>query len=322
MILCVNLNAAVDRTLVVDNFTLDAIHRPGAVLAMPGGKGCNVARTLHSLGEGTVVTGWVGGYAGRFIESGLRAEGIQAAFVHTGGESRQCLSVLDPARHTTTEVYERGEPIACKALAALRRRYRRLLPACRLVTLSGSLPAQVPADIYADLIADARRAGVPAFLDTSGDALRLGLTAGPDLVKPNRSELSALLGRDLAALSEVAEAARALARQWNTRVVVSLGADGAVATAGDELWYAQTPPVATVSAVGSGDAMLAGLATGIIRSQNLADSLRLGTAAGAANTLCLGAGCVDPADIETLLPQVLIQTFGHAVERSIRIGVQ
>src|SRR5512133_1961719 len=96
MILCVNPNAAVDRTAVIEDFRLDAIHRPSFELALPGGKGCNVARAARTLGEQPVVTGWVGGYAGQFIQAGLQAEGILTAFVQTAVESRDCLSILDP----------------------------------------------------------------------------------------------------------------------------------------------------------------------------------------------------------------------------------
>ena len=86
MILCVTANAAIDKTAVISPFRLDQIHRAGKMLALPGGKGCNVARALKQLGEPSLVTGWVGGFAGQFIESGLQKEGIETAFVHVEGE--------------------------------------------------------------------------------------------------------------------------------------------------------------------------------------------------------------------------------------------
>src|SRR5512138_2802784 len=95
MILCVNPNAAIDKTIVVNPFRLNEIHRPQRVIAIPGGKGVNVARGLKRLGGSPTVTGWVGGFAGQFIEAGLRAEGIPADFVHTDFESRTCLSIVD-----------------------------------------------------------------------------------------------------------------------------------------------------------------------------------------------------------------------------------
>ena len=111
MILCVNPNAAIDKTVVVSQFRLNEIHRPQQVVAIPGGKGCNVARALKCLGEVPTVSGWVGGFAGQFIEAGLRREDIEAAFVQTAFELRTCLSILDPDNHTLTELYEKGDPV-------------------------------------------------------------------------------------------------------------------------------------------------------------------------------------------------------------------
>src|SRR5512133_735283 len=74
MILCLNLNAAIDKTIVVSSFEINRIHRPESVLSLAGGKGCNVARALKTLGEVPVVSGWVGGFAGRFIEDELHQE--------------------------------------------------------------------------------------------------------------------------------------------------------------------------------------------------------------------------------------------------------
>ena len=49
----------------------------------------------------------------------------------------------------------------------------------------GSLPQGLPDDYYARLIREARAEGVYTLLDSSGNALRNGVAAGPDLVKPN-----------------------------------------------------------------------------------------------------------------------------------------
>src|SRR5512145_1817250 len=93
MILCLNLNAAIDKTIVVSSFEIDRIHRPESVVALAGGKGCNVGRALKTLGGKPVVSGWVGGFAGQFIEAGLRREGIQTDFIHADFESRTCTSI-------------------------------------------------------------------------------------------------------------------------------------------------------------------------------------------------------------------------------------
>lgn len=175
MILCVNANAAIDKTMVVSPFRLNAIHRPRQVLALAGGKGANVARALRRLGEHPVVTGWAGGYNGHFIAAGLRAEGIEPAFVALDSESRTCLSILDPEAGTLTEIYEQGEPVRPAALEAFTDLFRSIVGRYAAITLSGSLPPGAPADFYGQLLALARGGGAgPARQQRRGVAAGAG----------------------------------------------------------------------------------------------------------------------------------------------------
>src|SRR5512133_1177565 len=119
MILCLNLNAAIDKTIVVSSFEIDKIHRPESVTALAGGKGCNVARALKTLGDIPVVSGWVGGFAGQFIETELHRQGIQTDFIHTDFESRTCTSILDRKKQTMTEIYETGEAVPAEKTGEL-----------------------------------------------------------------------------------------------------------------------------------------------------------------------------------------------------------
>src|SRR5215208_3062316 len=144
MILCLNLNAAIDKTIVVSSFGINKIHRPESVIALAGGKGCNVARGLKTLGETPVVSGWVGGFAGQFIETELHREGIQTDFIHTDFESRTCTSILDRAKGTMTEIYELGDAIPPEKLNELRDHFRTIVGNYQAVTFSGSLPPGVP----------------------------------------------------------------------------------------------------------------------------------------------------------------------------------
>lgn len=315
MILCVNPNAAIDKTAVVENFHLNAIHRPSFELALPGGKGCNVARAAKTLGRQPVVTGWIGGHAGRFIEEGLQAEGIQTAFVHTAVESRTCLSILDPAQGTMTEIYEKGRPVSADELQSFYDLFQRRLPEIKVVTLSGSLPPGVTVDFYANVTRLAREAGVMVLLDSSGEPLRSGVEQGrPDVLKCNRAELSGLVGQPLEDLEDVKQAARELSRRWEMTVVITLGSSGAVLAesplSGGSVWLAQAPRVEAISAVGSGDAFLAGFACALLDHQPVKESLRLAVSAGTANTLHLGAGCLRPEDVARLLGHVRIDIQG------------
>lgn len=307
MILCVNPNAAIDKTVVVNSFRLNTIQRPERVMALPGGKGCNVARGLKRLGEEPVVTGWVGGYAGHFIEDGLRAEGLAAEFVWTAFESRTCLSILDPIDHTLTELYEKGEAIPIEKTAEFKAYFAANVARFSAVTLSGSLPPGVPLDFYRQLIEIAHAANVPVLLDSSGEALRQGVAARPDLIKPNETEVAELSGRVLKTRSDFVEAARDLSVRYQTRVVISIGAEGAIAADQDRVWHVWPPPVTITSAVGSGDCLLAGLAFGLTHGFAFETAVQYGVAAGTANTLMAGAGVFALEDFAAVLSRTAVE---------------
>lgn len=306
MILCLNLNAAIDKTIVVSSFAINRIHRPESVLALAGGKGCNVARALKTLKEIPVVSGWVGGLAGQFIEKELHQEGIQTDFVHTDFESRTCTSILDRENQTMTEIYEKGEPVPAEKVEELRNHIRRIIGKYKAVTLSGSLPLGVPSDFYADVIKIAREANVLTFLDASGEALCKGAEAVPFFVKPNETEARTLLERNPNESFDFAQGAAEIANKYGTNVLLTLGAEGAVVARGQETFLVKNPTVEAKSAVGSGDCTLAGLTYGILHGLSFEESIVCGIAAGTANTLMIGAGQFEIQDFERLRGQVQI----------------
>jgi 1-phosphofructokinase family hexose kinase len=306
MILCLNLNAAIDKTIVVSSFEINKIHRPQSVVALAGGKGCNVARALKTLGETPVVSGWVGGFSGQFIENELRQEGIQTDFVHTDYESRTCVSILDREKQTMTEIYELGESVPVEKINELRNHILATIGKYQAITLSGSMPPGVPSGFYADLIEIARKENVLTFLDTSGDALRKGVEAGPFFIKPNETEAKTLLGLGSNDSFDPAQGALEISRRYETNVLLSMGANGAIATKAEQTFIVKSPSVVAKSAVGSGDCMLAGLTYGFLQGHSFEEALICGVAAGTANTLTIGAGQFKIEDFERLRGQVRI----------------
>ena len=95
MIVVVCLNPALDVTHHVDAVDWGGVNRPRAVRARPGGKGLNVARTLHALGVDVLVLGLAGGITGAGVEAALRERCVPAAFTPVAGETRRTFSVVD-----------------------------------------------------------------------------------------------------------------------------------------------------------------------------------------------------------------------------------
>src|SRR5437764_12231697 len=95
-VLTVVLNAAVDTTLTIPGpLMVGETHKVRDVLKLPGGKGINVARVLHTLGVPVHVTGLAGGPAAEFIKTGLAEAGLDSTFLPIAGASRTCIPVVD-----------------------------------------------------------------------------------------------------------------------------------------------------------------------------------------------------------------------------------
>jgi tagatose 6-phosphate kinase len=304
LVITLTLNSAVDKTYTVENFSLDRVHRPTVEKSVAGGKGINVARVLHTLGREVLATGFVGGYNGGLIVSGLEGEGIAHDLVRTRGESRICIAIVDPVNGTQTEVNENGVEVAPEEVEALHTKLGLLLGRASHLVLCGSAPPGVPVDFYARAIQSAKAAGVVAVLDSSGEHLRSGIAALPYMVKPNVAELSAYVGSELYTVEEILQAARRLTKMGIRLVVVSMGRAGALAMDGETAWQATPPEVDFVSAVGSGDALLAAFLDALVAGKDMPEALAAGTAAGAANAAVSGAGFCSAESIALLKPQV------------------
>jgi 1-phosphofructokinase family hexose kinase len=297
MIVTVTLNAAIDRTLTVPNFQRGQRHRASASVTLAGGKGINVARALKTLGVPVVATGLIGGTAGSRIIEELTAEAILNDFVHIEGESRTSTAVVDPTGGTYTEINEWGPAVRPGELETLLEKLRYLTQDAEFVVFAGSLPRDVEDDFYAEAIHELARRHVPAVLDTDGEPLRLAVEAEPFLVAPNQAEAESLVGQEfhddedfLLALDGIAD--------MGARNVLITTEDGAVALLREDRearrFRAGAPRVDPVSAVGSGDVLLAAYLAARHAGRPNDEALRAAVAAGAASTLEIGAGRFDP----------------------------
>jgi tagatose 6-phosphate kinase len=309
VIVVVCLNPALDVTHHVDAVDWGGVNRPCAVRARPGGKGLNVARTLHALGVDVLVLGLAGGITGAEVEAALRERCVPAAFTPVAGDTRRTFSVVDGAvaGRGVTAFYEAGPEVGEEELARFRPGYEQALEGATAVVLSGSLPPGLEAGTYATLIEAAAAADVPAVLDTHGEALRRGAAAGPAIVKPNLAELAALAGRPLAPAADgpadgpadaasdgAGDLAMAAAAAGQLRgaqaVVITLGPAGLLAATEDGYWRARPPAAVPGNATGAGDAVAAALAHGLVLGRPWVERLRHAAALGAATAAAPVAG--------------------------------
>lgn len=308
MIYTLTLNPSLDRTITVSNLIIgEVINRAEEVRDDPGGKGINVCRVLHRLGQESLALGFLGGYTGKWVRELLNQEGIRHDFLEIKGQTRINILIYDWSKNRRLKVNEQGPEISPSEVSQLQERIRRLHPLPEFLILSGSLPPGVPVDIYRKIILLVKSYGVKTVLDSEGLPLSLGVEGRPYLIKPNRQETEGLLGKKLRTRDDFLNAAFTLRRQGIEVVSISRGARGAILVCSQGCWEAVPPPVSVRSTVGAGDSFLAGLVLSLTENKDPAEALRFAVAAGTASVLSPGTGLCEREQVEKLLSLINVR---------------
>lgn len=305
MIQCVGLNPVFQRTLTIEHFHLNAVNRAKPeVLEGSAGKGINVARVLATLGKTPVTTGFLGGYTGERISHFLQQEALDADFVQTANATRTCTTILDPINKTHTELVEEGKPVSAQEVEQMYQVFERNLCDCQLVTISGTAPQQVPEDVYFQFTTRARQQNIPVLVDTQKQLLLQCLKAQPFLIKINREELGIAFDQPVDSETAFFDLLQRVHQQGVEWVVITHGKDATIVSHRGKRWALTPPTVTVVNPIGSGDAMLAGIAAGIVDGFEALEAIRCGVACGSANALTLPTGTVYREDVKRLQPEV------------------
>jgi len=295
MIRVVGANPAMDRVSIWPTLRLGEVNRALAVSVVPGGKGLNVARAVVRLGGRAVAYGFLGGPVGEALAAMISADGVVDRHTRIHSGTRVCFIVVEPEPKPgrSSVLNEPGPVVSAGEIEQLLATLREDSRPDDVLIISGSLPDSVPPVIAADIVDIGRKAGARTLLDIHGAALRAAVAARPWMVKCNRDELAGLahegplqpgvLEELRSRQLDVVAAEMLELRKWGIDVViVTLGPDGALLADDDGVIHARAPQVEAVNATGSGDLLLAGLATGLERGQSPREALPLGTACGTA----------------------------------------
>ncbi|WP_100487246.1 1-phosphofructokinase [Sporolactobacillus pectinivorans] len=305
MILTLTLNPAIDMNYQLDHLNIDQVNRCGHVIKTAGGKGLNVTRVLKCAEADVLATGFLGGKTGEFITEELDHAGIKHHFVSISGNTRHCLALMHEGNQT--EILEDGPSISEEEADAFLKEYDRLLEQATVVTASGSLPKGLKKSFYQQLIEHAGRKNRKFLLDTSGESLKEGIKGAPYLIKLNQDELVALIGKEVNTEAEILASVKQLAETGVKFIVVSLGKKGAMGFFDGHAFIVEPPIVKAVSAVGSGDSMIAGLAYGIDKGLTPEEALTYGATFGTLNAMEARTGYIDQTQIESFKKKITVR---------------
>ena len=299
MIYTVTFNPAIDYIVHTGTMQVGQVNRSQGEELYFGGKGINVSFVLHELGLPSKALGFVAGFTGAAIETGIQEQGIAIDFVHLdSGFSRINVKIKSGEE---TELNGQGPNISEAAVAELFEKLNQLQDGDVLI-LAGSIPNTMPADSYEKILAHLSDKNIKVVVDATKDLLLKVLPYHPFLIKPNNHELGELFGVTLHSIEEIATYAKKLQEMGAQNVLISMAGDGALLI--DETGKQHVCGVCkgTVkNSVGAGDSMVAGFVAGSMHGDYEA-ALKLGTAAGGATAF--SEGLAQRAEIERLLQQL------------------
>ncbi len=308
-VLCVTPNAALDRTMVVPDFAIGHISRIDGAIAVPGGKGLNVARAVNILGGKPLAMGLLGGHTGRMVAAMVEEDGYEAAWTRFDGETRTCTIIANRDGESTV-INEAGRirPADWQALAddICRTAERDDVSA---VCLCGSIPLGAPGNAPIELIRRLKAMGARVWVDSSKTALANAIRARPYAIKVNREEIAAALGIALLRRRDIEAAAGRLIADGISLVVVSLGAEGALLAAEGLVVKATPPAIQPIDPVASGDCLHAGIVSALADGAGLAEALRCGVAAGTVNAMYAGGAQFPYSHYQEILRKTRVETI-------------
>jgi len=304
MIITVTMNPAIDKTVDLEKFEHGGLNRLKGVISDAGGKGINVSKTIKALGQETVVTGFIGGSTGEYINQLLKREGIQSDFVTVSGETRTNIKIVEE-NGFVTELNEPGPIISQSEIDVLTEKLMKYADEEALFVFAGSIPKGVDKNIYQILIEKVKERGAKVFLDADGELFVRALEAKPDIIKPNRVELEEYFQIDYRASEEkLVDMGRQLLKKGIKMVIISLGQMGALFLTDERMVKVPGLKVETHSTVGAGDAMVAAVSYGVDQKLDFMECVSLGMAASAGAVTTHGTKPPALSLIEELKTQV------------------
>ncbi|WP_285351834.1 1-phosphofructokinase [Pseudomonas sp. ME-P-057] len=307
-ILTLTMNPALDLTVQLGPLHVGQVNRSDAMLSHAAGKGINVAQVLADLGHELTVAGFLGVDNQQPFESLFAKRGFIDEFVRVPGETRSNIKLAESSGRIT-DLNGPGPEVSVQAQQALATRVEQIAAGFDAVVVAGSLPRGVSAQWLKTLLLRLNAMGLKVALDTSGEALRVGLEASPWIIKPNTEELADALDAPIISIDAQAQAAAELRQRGIEHVVISQGSEGVHWFSADAALQALPPKVTVASTVGAGDSLLAGMVHGLLCGHKAEQTLRTATAIAAMAVTQIGFGINDPAQLKHLESGVSVRVL-------------
>ena len=281
MIYTVTFNPAIDYVVELVSFNIGEVNRTTREYMNLGGKGVNVSRVLTNLEIPNTSLGFIAGFTGEALRTGLAEMGVKTDFIKLKeGNTRINVNIKGISE---TDINARGPEISDEAIEELFEKLN-ILKEGDILVLAGSIPASLPSDMYERIMSKLYGKGIKFVVDATKDLLLKSLKYEPFLIKPNNHELGEIFGIQLKNDDEIIYYARELKKKGAKNVLVSMAGDGAVLVDENNIAHKiGTPKGKVVNSVGAGDSMVAGFVSGYLSTGDYKQAFMYGVCTGSAS---------------------------------------
>ena len=306
-ILTITFNPAIDKSTSVDNLISEKKLKCTNPKFEPGGGGINVARAIKRLGGESTALYLAGGYTGNYFTELLVKENIQTIAVSCKNHTRENLIVFDEKSKLQYRFGMPGPVINESEWKEVLNTIEKIND-IEFIVASGSISEGVPIDIFGRISRIAKLKKIKLIVDSSGDALKESVDEGLYMLKPNINELSFLNGAGELRSEDVEDVARSIISKGKCKfMVISMGAEGAMLITEESTFKITPPKVNSISTVGAGDSMVAGIVQSLSLGRSITESVKYGVSCGTAATMNPGTELCHMNDVEKIYSQISIK---------------
>ncbi len=283
-----------------------------------GGKGANQAVAAARLGVETYLVGRVGSdRLGQELLTSLRDFSVQTEYAIVDDRAPSGTAVIMVDRHGENQI-----AIVAGANGNVGEtdveNMSKLLPQAKALLMQ----LEIPLSTVELATAIARKQKVPIVLDPAParQDIPAQLYASIDIITPNETEASQLLGMSVHNPETARCAAIALREKGVGTAIVKLGSQGVVCATATETFFIPAFPVKAIDTVAAGDAFNGALAAAIANGLSIKQAVIWGAAAGALCATKSGAQSAMPSlgELKSFLAQYRdITTSGVNLDSTI-----